>query len=75
MAGPAVGDATGFPTEFNDVPSILAKYGRVRSGHHVPGPHGRHTGPLRPGARAGLHTPARARPASRLRRHGTIVQR
>jgi ADP-ribosylglycohydrolase len=30
LIGPALGDALGFPTEFNDVPSILAKYGPWR---------------------------------------------
>ncbi|MFF3564117.1 ADP-ribosylglycohydrolase family protein [Streptomyces sp. NPDC002574] len=31
MAGLAIGDAMGFPTEFNDVPAILAKCGPWRS--------------------------------------------
>lgn len=31
MAGLAIGDALGFPTEFNDVPSILAKCGPWRA--------------------------------------------
>lgn len=30
MTGLALGDALGFPTEFNDVPSILAKFGPWR---------------------------------------------
>lgn len=30
LTGLALGDALGFPTEFNDVPAILAKFGPWR---------------------------------------------
>lgn len=36
LLGLALGDALGFPTEFNDVPSILAKCGPWR-GWNCPG--------------------------------------
>ncbi len=37
LTGLALGDALGFPTEFNDVPSILAKSGPWR-GMELPTP-------------------------------------